>query len=305
MENELISICILSYNQENFIEEAIDGALSQDYECCEIIISDDCSKDKTFERIKNKVNQYKGNKSIRINCNEQNLGLVKHINKITTEFVQGQYIMLCGGDDISLPNRASDAIKCFRQNPSATAVTGGAIHINTNGIEIGRGSVPSNTETSIKDKSFLCSPSLMSGLVGLTIHRKVIEIFGPLQETAQTEDSCYRFRSLILGNMITLSNFILKYRHHGNNISAASNIFNLKTDGIVKQYLADIYTAKEKNIIDLDLYNVLLKKIDYYQKNRNLDEKIYKNKIFSSYYKLVKRLFSINYKRYISKTIKS
>ena len=304
MQNkELISICILSYNQENFIEEAIEGALSQEYENCEIIISDDCSKDKTFERITNKISGYQGNKNIILNRNEQNLGLVNHINKITTELVHGQYIMLCGGDDISLPNRASDAVKCFKNNPSVTAVTGGAIHINANGIEIGRSYNQSDAMTSITDSKYLFNQSLMSGLVGLTIHRKVIDTFGPLQSTAQTEDSCYRFRSLLLGKMMTLSNIILRYRHHGNNISAASNIFNLKTEGIVKQYLADINTAKEKNIITLDLYKILIKKVDYYKKCRILDEKNYKNRILSPYYKLRKRILSFFYRKNIIKKL--
>lgn len=40
-QGPLASLCLFFYNQENFVEEAIDGALSQTYDNCEIILSDD------------------------------------------------------------------------------------------------------------------------------------------------------------------------------------------------------------------------------------------------------------------------
>jgi glycosyltransferase involved in cell wall biosynthesis len=50
MINEMVSACIICYNQEQYIAQTIEGALklklSYQYE---IIISDDCSSDKTIE----------------------------------------------------------------------------------------------------------------------------------------------------------------------------------------------------------------------------------------------------------------
>ncbi|RMH35959.1 MAG: glycosyltransferase family 2 protein, partial [Gammaproteobacteria bacterium] len=39
------------YNQKNFVEEAVKSALAQTYEDMEIIISDDCSTDGSYQRI--------------------------------------------------------------------------------------------------------------------------------------------------------------------------------------------------------------------------------------------------------------
>lgn len=50
----LITLAILTYNQAKYIAEAIDGALSQCYHPLEIIISDDCSQDVTYQIIKKK-----------------------------------------------------------------------------------------------------------------------------------------------------------------------------------------------------------------------------------------------------------
>ena len=52
-EQPLATLFIAFYNQEDFVEDAVKGALSQTYENLEIILSDDCSTDKTFDEIKN------------------------------------------------------------------------------------------------------------------------------------------------------------------------------------------------------------------------------------------------------------
>ena len=66
-DKPLVSYCIVSYNAEKFIQEAIESALNQDYYPMEIIISDDCSTDNTYEVIKNVTSEYKGDKKIIIN----------------------------------------------------------------------------------------------------------------------------------------------------------------------------------------------------------------------------------------------
>ena len=44
----LITFALMAYNQEQLIEEAVAGALAQTYSPLEIILSDDCSTDRTF-----------------------------------------------------------------------------------------------------------------------------------------------------------------------------------------------------------------------------------------------------------------
>ncbi|HUF60663.1 MAG TPA: glycosyltransferase, partial [Verrucomicrobiales bacterium] len=48
-ERPLVSFLLLAYNQEQYIHEAVEGAFSQTYSPLEIILSDDCSTDRTFE----------------------------------------------------------------------------------------------------------------------------------------------------------------------------------------------------------------------------------------------------------------
>ena len=48
-ERPLVTFLQFSYNLEHFIREAVEGAFAQTYSPLQIILSDDCSTDKTFE----------------------------------------------------------------------------------------------------------------------------------------------------------------------------------------------------------------------------------------------------------------
>ena len=48
-EDALISIVVITYNNSNYIEETLESIKSQTYNNIELIVSDDCSTDKTVE----------------------------------------------------------------------------------------------------------------------------------------------------------------------------------------------------------------------------------------------------------------
>ena len=62
----LITFALMAYNQEQLIEEAVAGALAQTYSPLEIILSDDCSTDRTFEIMEEMADEYKGPHSVSI-----------------------------------------------------------------------------------------------------------------------------------------------------------------------------------------------------------------------------------------------
>lgn len=104
-KNPLLTFAILAYNQEEFINDAIDGAFSQSYQPLEIILSDDCSRDRTFDIIRKRANEYSGPHRIIFRKNKENTGLVNHIAAILEES-SSDYIIVAAGDDISKPDRA-------------------------------------------------------------------------------------------------------------------------------------------------------------------------------------------------------
>ncbi len=92
-----VSICIITYNQQNYIERAIESALMQHAGFSyEIIISDDCSTDNTKDIIARYAAKYPG--LIKAFYAENNLGMLRNWEK-ALKLCTGKYIALLEGDD--------------------------------------------------------------------------------------------------------------------------------------------------------------------------------------------------------------
>ena len=87
----LVTFALFAYNQEKYIREAVEAALAQDYPNLEIILSDDCSTDRTFEVIQNIVSKYKGRHRVIHNRNQSNLGISRHLN-MAFSMVSGDFV---------------------------------------------------------------------------------------------------------------------------------------------------------------------------------------------------------------------
>lgn len=110
----LVSFVLLAYKQEAFIREAVEGAFSQTYSPLEIIISDDCSPDRTFDIIREMAAAYQGPHKVIINRNETNLGIGAHVEK-AFRMARGEWIVAAAGDDISLPDRCRILMEAAEQ----------------------------------------------------------------------------------------------------------------------------------------------------------------------------------------------
>lgn len=97
MNNKKVSVCVITYNHQDFIRECLDGAINQkvDFEY-EIIIGEDNSTDKTGQICEEYANKYPG--LIKLFRRDKNLGMIGNwIN--TIQNCNGKYIALCEGDD--------------------------------------------------------------------------------------------------------------------------------------------------------------------------------------------------------------
>ena len=102
--DKLISILVASYNHEKYIGYMLESALNQTYSNIELIIIDDCSKDKTNEIIesyKEKCEE-KFTRFIHIK-KEENKGIIDSVNKLIDQ-AQGEYCFLMASDDAIKPN---------------------------------------------------------------------------------------------------------------------------------------------------------------------------------------------------------
>lgn len=295
-ELPLVTIGIAFYNHEDFAAETVAGALSQTYPNCEIILSDDCSTDNTFEVLRKAIEGYDGPHKIILNRNEKNLGLVPHVNKIYS-MSSGQIFCGNGGDDIPLPSRVSDAVDYFVHDSELMALTMSYDIIDKNGEKIGENHSCKDEYMCIDDFEYLNSSSFIWGKTGRAIRREVWDCFGPMAANCQTEDSVIRFRSILLGKVLTSAKVGLKYRWHDTNLS--HRLFDLNTKHIANQYRRDLDTVSAS--LDTTLMKMLKKKIDFYEYYR--DKEFIANKqsgLKREYAKLILKLKNYIYRKRMS-----
>lgn len=97
MQEPLVSICCICYNQEQYIRQALEGFVMQQTNFpFEIVISDDCSKDRTRIVIAEYKEKYP--ELIRDVSPEKNMGSMANFLFVQAK-ANGKYIALCEGDD--------------------------------------------------------------------------------------------------------------------------------------------------------------------------------------------------------------
>jgi len=92
-----VSVMIPCYNHEKYILNAISSALSFNYPNLEVIFLDDCSKDNSFEIVKN--SKYSSDKRLKIYRNEENLGRTRTYRRLLYELAKGEWVIMLDGDD--------------------------------------------------------------------------------------------------------------------------------------------------------------------------------------------------------------
>jgi glycosyltransferase involved in cell wall biosynthesis len=263
------TFAIVAYNQQDYVRDAVEGALSQSYSPLEIIISDDCSTDGTFDVISDIIAGYTGPHRIIINRNEANVGLAQNVNWIMAR-ASGDIIVLAGGDDISLPTRTEVSVDLLRQHPSASAVIVSAAVMNASGALTGRRILatrrprrwsryvswlkPIKKSAGSEHMHIMTMSSLLRWEhqtlgAGRAIRRKVAESFGPLRRECPTEDTPYLLRSLMMGYTVSWGETLLHYRRHSDNLSGADSLAHMNIGAIYKQYAEDRVLAERLGFI--------------------------------------------------------
>ena len=116
-----VSISMLAYNQEPYIEQAVRSALAQrttfDYE---IVVGEDCSTDRTLEILQRLQEQYPD--KIRLLPSERNLGMIE--NSIRSFLAcDGEYIALLDGDDYwCAEDKLQQQVEFLDQHPDFSIV---------------------------------------------------------------------------------------------------------------------------------------------------------------------------------------
>lgn len=216
-KNPLVSHIVLAYNQENFVRESVRSVISQTYSPLEIILSDDCSPDGTYDIMKAEVSAYNGPHKIVLNQNPKNLGLADHINQVW-KLSNGEVIVAGAGDDIFLPNRTEKLIKRLQDTESPVdLVVSYFAEIDVTGKPTGfvKKDVAFVPDESIGVQKWRC------GATGgcIAYNRKLFDKYGPLDSRVLAEDWVISFRAWLESGIAIVEKPLVMHRTHDNSIS--------------------------------------------------------------------------------------
>lgn len=131
MKKPLLSILMITYNHESYIEQAIKGVFSQKVNFpVEFVISNDCSTDKTHQKIEEILKDSPENFTIKYYNHTENLGMMENFI-FSLKQCHGKYIALCEGDDYWIDNeKLKKQLHFLESNPDFSLCFSNSIIVN-------------------------------------------------------------------------------------------------------------------------------------------------------------------------------
>lgn len=115
----VVSVCMITYKHEPFVGDAIKGVLMQEVDFpMELIVSDDCSPDKTGGIVDFYIKNHVKGGIIKYIKHPKNMGMVPNFYW-TIDQAKGEFLALCEGDDYwSDPFKLQKQISSLRNDPT-------------------------------------------------------------------------------------------------------------------------------------------------------------------------------------------
>lgn len=108
-----VSVCVVTYNQENYIAECLESLVTQQTSFkFEIIVGEDCSTDNTRKIVQQYVEQYPD--LVIPLFYENNVGAVENVKRVY-KAAKGKYIAHVDGDDVFFPGKLQKQFNALEQ----------------------------------------------------------------------------------------------------------------------------------------------------------------------------------------------
>ncbi|UXX80043.1 glycosyltransferase [Reichenbachiella carrageenanivorans] len=192
MENPLVSVICLCYNQARFVKEALDAVANQTYAQVQLIVVDDASTDHSREVIAEWLTNRPEIVFIDL---RQNLGNTQAFNQ-GLALAKGKYVIDLAGDDVLTLDRIEKQVAFFEQQEERVGVIySDALYIDESGKELyrhfyntGMIAYEGNVYEKLIDTYFVPTPTMM-------IRKRVLDELGGYDENLAYEDFDFWVRS--------------------------------------------------------------------------------------------------------------
>jgi glycosyltransferase involved in cell wall biosynthesis len=218
MTGPLISVLIDTYNQERYIDQAIESVLIQDFPAAEteIFVVDDGSTDNTSEIIQKFIPRVHY-------IRKKNGGQASAFNACIPE-LRGRIVCFLDGDDWWAPGKLTAVAEAFEANPGVAAVGHGFFEVRENerAREMFVAAKTCRLDLQSVEAARLANAGLtLLGTSRLSVRREVLDRIGPIPlELTFCADSPILTFALALGGAIVLDQPLCYYRQHSQNLYA-------------------------------------------------------------------------------------
>lgn len=284
----LISIAMAVYDGEKYLRQQVDSILHQTMQDFELIMCDDCSKDKSWDVM---LSLAKEDDRIRIYRNEHNLGFKKNFEKAIS-FCKGDYIALSDCDDIW----TFDHLETLYNNIGNNAIAcGNALLVDENGDSLGMTLRyqeafdwnPQNDTDKLRSILLFRNPYQGSSML---MPRWFVEKAMPIPNEVDYHDVWFAVFACLCGGISYTDKVILKYRRLNTSVTGLRKKRISKIKRFVKTWFAEDRPAivsgikqrigNELNPKQQKVVNDLKMMFDIYS-NHRYDIRIYLYELFN------------------------
>ncbi len=212
-DDPLFSVLLANYNNEKYLDAAIQSVFDQEYKSIEIVVVDDCSQDGSFEKLKSY-----GSK-IRLYKNDENMG-VGYTKRRVCDLAKGQILGFLDPDDTLVKEAVNVMVQEHLKHPDAALVSSSHYVCNEN-LEITRlayGAKPIPT-----NESYL---SYGKGITAFATFKRAFyketDGINPTFKRAVDQDLYYKLEET--GDVIFIDRPLYYYRIYDGSVSTHGNL---------------------------------------------------------------------------------
>ena len=204
---EKVDVLVATYNGEKYLREQLDSIIKQTYKNIRILISDDCSKDRTQEILQ----EYeKKDDRIKIFLHDRNLGSNKNFEFLLRQ-VESKFYMLSDQDDVWLPEKIEKTIQ--KQKETGADLVFGDLEVVNEKLET---IYPSFGDFMLLNRKINKYIGSFSGNISLCFtyvpNTPNFKGWGIFHELYKTETLIYYIENFIIMNMPAIGRGLFKIR---------------------------------------------------------------------------------------------
>jgi glycosyltransferase involved in cell wall biosynthesis len=221
----LISVLLTSYNRERYLAESIESVLAQTHRDFELIITDNCSTDRSAEIARAYAQQ---DDRIRLTINERNLGQFEN-RRVAASLAQGRYLKYHDSDDVMYRHCLAVMVEALDAEPRAGFALSGS-------RDWPGGRCPMLlTPRLAYEREFLGTGLFHGGPACALFRTEVFRRLGGFPEAGVASDYLFWIHACATENVLLVSGDLFYYRVHPNQ--------ELANSGNVLQYAKARATA--------------------------------------------------------------